>query len=525
MITDTDGIEARAAGCRLRRTLGAVLGGLALALLLIACEQQPATPQTAAGPSQPAPEPTPTAPVQSVCVLDVAIHQTDTGGTIQGAIKDSVLYWAGTRSDVECLPGAQRQSSVSGNPNEARQSNTEEATATYRVIRVRESAGIRYYMLKHVNGAPVCIIDETGACTRKLSALDDDYDVETLPDSVPEIGGASETPPEPPAPEPPTSGGAPASPGSTLQERYTVNLSDGATNVINNLAAFFVDPDGGSVTITNVTSSSELVATVAMVDGNLQVTPINLGTTTVTIYASSGSNPPDPQWGVKSIEISVIARSEPATPDCERGASGAPFMERYYVKRSDGATNIINNLASFFVDPEGGCITITSVTSSNELIATVAMVDGKLQVTPINLGTTTVTIYASSGTNPPDPQWGVKSIEISVIARSEPATPDCERGASGAPFMERYYVKRSDGATNIINNLASFFVDPEGGCITITSVTSSNELIATVAMVDGKLQVTPINAGTATVTIYASSGSNPPDPQWGVKSVEITVIP
>ena len=292
MMTDTDRIEARAAGYALRRTLGAVLGGLALALLLIACEQQPATPQTAAGPSQPAPEPTPTVPVQSVCVLDVAIHQTDAGGTIQGAIKDSVLYWSGTRSDVECLPGSQRQSSVSGNPNEARQSNTEEATATYRVIRVRESAGIRYYMLKHVNGAPVCIIDETGACTRKLSALDDDYDVETLPESVPEIGGASETPPEPPAPEPPTSGGAPASPGSTLQERYTVNLSDGPTIVVSNLADYFVDPEGGRVTITNVTSSDERIAEAAVVNGGLQVTPVNLGVTTVTIYASSGSNPP-----------------------------------------------------------------------------------------------------------------------------------------------------------------------------------------------------------------------------------------
>ncbi len=381
-------------------------------LLLVACEQQPATPQTAAAPSQPAQEP---APVQSVCVLDVAIHQTDTGGTIQGAIKDSVLYWAGTRSNVECLPGSQRQLSVAGNPNEARQSNTEDVTATYRVIRVRESVGIRYYMLKHVNGAPVCIIDETGACTRKLSALEEDYDVETLPERVPEIGGASETPPEPPAPEPPTPGGTPLGPGSPLQDRYVVLLRDGATNVINNLAAFFVDPEGGSVSITSVTSSNELIATVAMVDGNLQVTPINQGTTTVTIYASSGSNPPDPQWGVKSIEISVIARSEPATPDCERGSPGAPFMERYFVKRSDGATNIINNLAAFFVDPEGGCITITSVTSSNELIATVAMVDGNLQVTPVNVGTATVTIYASSGSNAPDPQWGVKSVEITVI--------------------------------------------------------------------------------------------------------------
>ena len=419
MITDTDGIEARAAGCRLRRTLGAVLGGLALALLLVACEQQPATPQTAAAPSQPAPKPT---PVQSVCVLDVAIHQTDTGGTIQGAIKDSVLYWAGTRSDVECLPGSQRQMSVSGNPNETRQSNTEDVTATYRVIRVRESVGIRYYMLKHVNGAPVCIIDETGACTRKLSALEEDYDVETLPERVPEIGGASETPPEPPAPEPPTPGGDPTSPGGTLQERYTVNLSDGPTIVVSNLADYFVDPDGGHVTITNVTSSSAQVATVAIVNGGLQVTPVNLGVTTVTIYASSGSNPPDPQWGVKSVEIAVIPEGAPAAPGGEPASpGGAPASPggtphaTYTVKITDGATVVVNDLAAIFVDPDGGRVTITNVTSSNERIAEAAVVSGGLQVTPVNVGTATVTIYASSGSNPPDPQWGVKSVEITVI--------------------------------------------------------------------------------------------------------------
>ena len=271
----------------MRRTLGAVLGGLALALLLGACEEA-AAPKTAATPSQPAPEPL----AQSTCVPDVKIHGTDTGGAIQGAIKESVLYWAGTESDVECVGEPRRQ--------EQRVGNTEGDIATYRVIRVQEDAGDRYHILKYVNGEPVCIIDVTGACERKLSALGD-YDVETLPETVPDLGG-SETQPTPP---PPTT--APATPGDTLfQERYVVSLADGTTTIINSLAAFFVDPEGGRVTITNVTSSSERIATVAMVNGNLQVTPVNVGTATVTISASSGSNPPNPQWGVKSVAVEVI---------------------------------------------------------------------------------------------------------------------------------------------------------------------------------------------------------------------------
>ena len=227
-----------------RRTLGAVLGGLALVLLLAACGGAPAVPKTAApvaqpqapaqpqpadpadpadpappqpepaepadpappqqpqppgtpsqpaGPAAPAPAPAP----QSTCVPDVAIHSTDTGGTIHGAIRDSVLYWAGTRSSVGCLSAVQRQLTVVGDTGEARQLNTEDAAVGYRVIRVQEPGGARYHILKYVNGEPVCIIDSTGACVRKLTALADDYELETLPGNVPGLGG-SETPPAAP---------------------------------------------------------------------------------------------------------------------------------------------------------------------------------------------------------------------------------------------------------------------------------------------------------------------------------------
>ena len=509
MIT-TGQIEARAAGCVLRRTLGAVLGGLAVALLL-ACEQQPAMPQTAAAPSQPAPEP----PVQSVCVLDVAIHQTDTGGAIQGAIKDSVLYWAGTRSKVECLPQTQRQAQRVG--------NTEGNVPTYRVIRVRESVGVRYYMLKHVNGVPECIIDETGACTRKLSELDDDYDVETLPESVPEIGGGSETRPEPPATEPPTSGGAPASPGSTpcgpsqdtgtFLDAFRVRLSDGPTTVVNGLASFFGDSEGNCV-LTNVTSSAPNIATAAIVDGNLQVTPLNPGTATIAIYASSGSNPPRV---VKAIEVTVITgdEDEPAAPRrCLQGT----LSDRFRVRVSDGTTTVVNSLADFFGDSEGNCLTFTNVTSSAPSLATAAIVDGNLQVTPLNPGTVTITIYASSGSNPPRV---VKTLEITVITgdEDEPATP---RRCGQGTLLDAFRVRVSDGTTTVVNSLADFFGDSEGNCLTFTNVTSSAPSLATAAIVDGNLQVTPLNPGTVTITIYASSGSNPPRV---VKTLEVTVIP
>ena len=186
---------------------------------------------------------------------------------------------------------------------------------------------------------------------------------------------------------------------------------------------------------------------------------------------------------------------------------------------SDGPTTVVYDLAIFFADSEGHCVTITSVTSSNELIATVAMVNGNLQVTPITQGTATVTIYAGSGSNPPDQQWVVKTFEIKVVAQGE-ATPLC--GPSQGTLPDAFRVRKSDGQATVVYDLAVSFADSEGRCFTITSVTSSNTNIATAAIAGGDLQVTPLNPGTATVTIYASSGSNPPR---AVKTIEITVIP
>ncbi len=121
------------------RRIGALLVGLAIAALLLACDEATGKPDAPAQPASP-PAAEPATPAQSnTCVPNVAIHRTNVGGAIQGAIKDLVLYWGGTRSNVECLPeaqGSQRQFNRVG--------NTQGGTATYRVIRVLRPAGARY---------------------------------------------------------------------------------------------------------------------------------------------------------------------------------------------------------------------------------------------------------------------------------------------------------------------------------------------------------------------------------------------
>ena len=143
----------------------------------------------------------------------------------------------------------------------------------------------------------------------------------------------------------------PATSGGTLQDNYVVKLSDGATTIVNALESFFVEPEGHPVdrlVTRELHSSAPLVATASINDRpvlpgrrpiqDLQVTPVNLGTATITILVKGPANPgpagndvqvntldrddsgtitggadgvgngrlPGPQYGVATIQVTVV---------------------------------------------------------------------------------------------------------------------------------------------------------------------------------------------------------------------------
>ncbi len=79
-------------------------------------------------------------------------------------------------------------------------------------------------------------------------------------------------------------------------------------------------------------------------------------------------------------------------------AENSPLREQYVIRQADGDATPVRNVAAFFKDPEGGPIATTEVNSSNELVATATIASGNVSVTPLNPGTTTVTVYASAAT-------------------------------------------------------------------------------------------------------------------------------
>lgn len=281
----------------LRRTIAAALLGCVAITVLMACSGTVAKPisaaPTAAAPTAPpAQEPTTptepaTPPAQSnVCVPNLKIHSSAaTGGAIQGAIKDEVLYWGGTQSDVECLPEAQQNQKQLN-----RVGNTHEGTPTYRVIRVHRPIGARYYMLMYLSGRPVCIIDVTGACDRMLSALGN-YNVENLPAEAPALDGST-TPPTIP------SGGGTAGdngPGSGATATASIGQGRGATATVSSMSSRA--GSGATATVSSMSSSAGSGATAlasmssrsAGSGATADVSSISRGGSGATATASIGS--------------------------------------------------------------------------------------------------------------------------------------------------------------------------------------------------------------------------------------------
>ena len=374
------------------RRIGALLVGLAIAALLLACDEATGKPDAPAQPASP-PAAEPVAPAQSnTCVPNVAIHRTNVGGDIQGAIKDLVLYWGGTRSKVECLPEAQGSQSQFN-----RVGNTQGGTATYRVIRVQRPAGARYYMLKYLDGEPVCIIDVAGACDRMLSGLGD-YDVETLPAEVPALDG-SPTPPPAPAP-------APAPPQSTVPPEVVTGGTAyvvGTQATLGSKAAWntrraIVATDSGALTV---------AATKTDPNGHLGTITSEGGVLTITGAKSTWDAATSRHSPIRIDFTATNAGGSTASSWIQIMVDGAPerapvVLPTEFTKRAIGVSAVlIRDLASYYRDPEGESVSVVDVSASPSVRGTASIdSEGHLVLTPNNQGAMTITYYVTSTSNP-----------------------------------------------------------------------------------------------------------------------------
>ena len=251
--------------------------------------------------------------------------------------------------------------------------------------------------------------------------------------------------------------------------------SVGARSV--NVSDAFRDPDGDSLTY-DAWSSSTAVATVSMSGSTVEVTPVSGGTATITVTAEDAGG----LSATQTFEVTVVNRSPVVV------GTLSP-LDLQVAERPQSV-----DVSGAFADPDGDALTY-GASSSDTAVATVAASGSTVTVTPVSGGTATVTVTATDvgGSN----TSATTTFTATVASRPPEAV-------GGLPALTR---RVADGEASV--EVSGAFRDPDGDVLTY-GARSSEQSVATVSVVGSTLRVTPVAAGTATITVTATdvTGSN-----------------
>ena len=174
------------------------------------------------------------------------------------------------------------------------------------------------------------------------------------------------------------------------------------------------------------------------------------------------------------------------------GGSGAPQIAQVIPAQRVvvGRAAVTLDLGDYFSDPDGDALTYAAV-SSDTAAATVSVAGAVLTITPVAVGSATVTVTASDAT-----RSAAQQVVVTVAANRAPASvnslPDRALGAGAKTY-----------------NLAPYFSDPDGDTLTYTVVSSDTSVVT--AAITGtdldRVTVTPLQDDmSADITVTASDG-------------------
>ncbi|MCY3808829.1 MAG: hypothetical protein OXG58_05300 [Gemmatimonadetes bacterium] len=139
-----------------------------------------------------------------------------------------------------------------------------------------------------------------------------------------------------------------------------------------------------------------------------------------------------------------------------------------------------------FKDPEGETLTITGV-SSNEEIVTVRVFGTYYQVRAISPGVTTIILRAE------DPAGGAASVSVPVLVPNQPPI------ALGSIPRARMLIGGSSRST-----IAGYFGDPDGQPLTFSAVSGDPDVVSAAIEDSTRLIIGGLTLGEATVTVVAT---------------------
>jgi hypothetical protein len=238
-----------------------------------------------------------------------------------------------------------------------------------------------------------------------------------------------------------------------------ITTSDILLNQVVNLN-YIVEPSNASYSSVVWSSSNELLASV---DSNGQVSAKNIGEVVITATLDGNLT--------ASARLRVIAVATTEVGLNTSGGSSGPILE-FEDQTIDAAEN---DEATF------GLIA-TSATSSNNAIATVALIAGNVVITSIAAGSVTITLVDEFD----------NQATMSIIVE--------EDGSITIGTIVKYVPVVFAESTNnsIANNVGKL------GLVG-TSASSSNNAVATASIVNENISITSVGAGSATITVSVNS--------------------
>lgn len=260
----------------------------------------------------------------------------------------------------------------------------------------------------------------------------------------------------------------------------TIPLNNSAFNIdlVGSLNVFH-DPNGDELTFSAAVYDEAILQ--ASINGSLlTIQPLQIGTTTVQITAD------DKKGGTAetSFSVSVVEGNQPPRV--------INTINRQIL--TVGGSKYSLNLGLVFEDPNSDPMTYRAISSAPH-VATAAIFAGVLRVTPLLVGTTTITITAE------DNRGGAigTSFLVEVVSGNQAPRVENEISSqtltvSGSPYIRD------------LNASPSVFSDPNGDTMNY-STTSSNNSVASGMLSGSTLIVSAYSVGSADITVFANDGN------------------
>ena len=246
-------------------------------------------------------------------------------------------------------------------------------------------------------------------------------------------------------------------------------VNAGASKVVD-VAAHFRDPEDDALTY-EAKSSSVAAATVQVSGSEVTVTGVSPGESKVTVTARDGRGLSESQ------QFTVTVANQ-----APKLVSAIPALTV-----AAGASKVVE-VSGHFSDPNGDALTYEAESSSGA--ATVKVVGSEVTVTGVSPGESQVTVTAR------DPYDATVSQAFAVTVGPENDPPKIE---SAIPALT---VKAGETAAV---DVSSRFSDPDKDALNY-GAESSDEGVATVAVVGSEVRVTGVSRGEAQVTVTARDG-------------------